>query len=75
MAVGFHDRVYPDEEDAMLLEITLRQDLDLILGVEEPIEVEWSTLAEYVRLDPDENELDGDDEESDASDEIDPWED
>jgi hypothetical protein len=30
----------------MVREITLEQELDLILGVEEPIEVEWSTSAD-----------------------------
>ena len=61
----------------MLLEIMLQQDLDLIVGVEDPIEVEWSTAADLIRLDPDQDE--GHDDAQDPEDELaagpDLWED
>jgi hypothetical protein len=64
---------------AMLLEIMLQQDLDLIVGVEDPIEVEWSTAADLIRLDPDEDQDQDHDDGQDPEDELaggpDLWED
>lgn len=63
----------------MLLEIMLQQDLDLIVGVEEPIEVEWSTAADLIRLDPHEDQDQDHDVGQDPEDELaggpDLWED